>query len=134
MWTDKKGFLATLLGGTVGGGVGLYLGAIVGWAADLGDGLESLGYVLVFAAAGAWLGCLAGAYVALRLVKADPIGGTIRWLAVLAPLLVGGGTWVAVSRTDSDDFGSNFIPYLLFVASVLATAYLARRAARGARS
>ena len=109
------------------GFVGLYLGALAGWVLDIGEGFENFEGVFALAAIGCWLGCLAGAWIALRLAKADGVGSTIRWLALLAPLLVGGGAWVSVSMTDADDFGSNFIPYLLFLGCVLATAYLARR-------
>ncbi|HVM36626.1 MAG TPA: hypothetical protein VM784_14965 [Actinomycetota bacterium] len=125
---DKRGFLATLLGGFIGGSLGLFAGGTLGYAAVAGD-LDDLQGVFFIAGVGAWLGCLAGAYLVLRLAKADLIGRTILWLAVLAPPIVVGGVWIGASVTDSDDFGSGWIPYLLFLACVLVTAYLSRRLA-----
>ncbi|MDP9069442.1 MAG: hypothetical protein M3N53_14015 [Actinomycetota bacterium] len=125
---DKKGFLATLLGGVVGGSIGLAVGGTLGFAVIEG-GLDDLYGVFILAAIGAWLGGVAGAYLGLLLVKADAIRRTTAWVALLAPPIVGGGAWVAVSATDSDDFGSNWLPYLLFGLCVVTTAYLARRLA-----
>lgn len=123
-----RGFWATLIGGVVGGCIGFVGGAVLGWAvAPESEGFEGLEYVFAVAAFVAWLGSLGGAYLALRLGGVDRRGETIRWLTALAPPLVGGGSWWAVSLTDADDFGSNFIPYVIFATSVLATAYLARR-------
>ena len=138
---DTKGFVAALVAGTVGGAGGWYLGAVLGSAvlappisASAFPGrFESLEYVLTVAAVGSWLGCLAGAYLALRLLKAEPVGRTVLWLAVLAPPIAGGGSRLAVSRTDSEDFGSDFLPPVILVVSVLSPVYLARRAARGAK-
>lgn len=146
---DTKGFVTTLVGGTVGGAVGFSLGAFLGftmlaeilenivasfWAGRAGGGLdESIGTVAAVAAVGSWLGCLAGAYLALRLLKAEAVGRTVLWLAVLAPPIAGGGSRLAASRTDSDDFGSDFLPPVILVVSVLSAVYLARRAARGAK-
>lgn len=123
---DMRGFLATLLGGSVGGSLGLAGGGLLGYAVVPGD-LDDLQGVFIIAGVGAWLGCLAGACLVLLLANAEPIGRTIFWLAVLAPPIVGGGAWIGGSATDSDDFGSGWFPYLLFLACVLITAYLARR-------
>ncbi|MBA2724431.1 MAG: hypothetical protein H0U53_00430 [Actinobacteria bacterium] len=131
---DKRGFLATLLGGSIGGSLGLAAGGVLGYVVAPGDDLGDLTGVFVIAGVGAWLGSLVGAYLVLLLAKAEPVGRTILWLAVLVPPIVGGGAWIGESATDSDDFGSNWFPYFLFLACVLITAYLARRlAARSIR-
>lgn len=138
---DTKGFVAALVAGTVGGAGGWYLGAVLGSAvlappistSAFPGRFESIEYVLTAAAVGGWLGCLPGAYLALRLLKAEAVGRTVLWLAVLAPPIAGGGSRLAASRTDSDDFGSDFLPLVILVVSVLSAVYMARRAARGAK-
>jgi hypothetical protein len=128
----NKGFWATLIGGGIGGAAGLVVGLVVGYmVAPEREGLEGLEVVFAVAAVGAWVGSVGGAYSALNLAKLGAVRATVGWLAILAPPLVGGGTWLAVSLTDADDFGSNFIPYLLFTLTVWATAYLARRFGTG---
>ncbi len=131
-----RGFWATLIGGVIGGAIGVYVGALFGWVGlawlgvgSSGESYDEFFYVAVSAAIGAWLGCLAGAYGGLRLARADRVRATIGSLAVVAPTLVGGATWLGVSWTDADDYGSNFIPYVIFITSVIGTAYLARRLA-----
>lgn len=132
-----KGFWATLVGGFIGGAIGLYIGGLAGFTVLPGLGIgsdENFGdFYTVFAAAGvgAWLGCLAGAYGLLRLARADRVRVTVGALAFVAPTLVGGATWLAVSWTDADDFGSNFIPYVIFVVAAIGTAYLSRSLATG---
>ncbi len=126
-----RGFWATLIGGSIGGFAGLWPGALLGWTlVPVGDGFEGLEWVFVIAGVVAWLGSLLGAYLAFRILGIQERKATLRWLALLVPVVVGSSTALAVTWTDADDFGSNFIPYLLFVASVVLTAYLARRLGR----
>ena len=126
---DVRGFVATLAGGLVGGCAGVYLGAVVGWAILDGDDLGDLGWMLVYAAAGAWTGTVAGAGLVLRLARATHARATVTWLALLAPSIMAIGIYAAVVSADSIDVASNLIPYSAFVLCVLLTAYLPRRLA-----
>lgn len=121
-----------LVGGSIGGFIGLWPGGFgtMGLVAvfDIGSGgLEDLVWGVIGAGIGAWIGAVAGAYLLMRWSGHSHRKETTIWLSVLIPLLVGAGAWIAVSGTDSDVFGSGWLPYTVFVLSVIATAYLARR-------
>lgn len=120
----RRAFWGTLIGGMSGGVVGLIAGVYVGFAFVTG-GFEDFGKALWGAAVGAWLGALLTAYVALWMLKIDRRRSIVGWLAVLLPPVVGGAAWLGVSWTDSDDLAPNLLPYLIFTASVLASAFAA---------
>ena len=127
-----KGYLLTGVGAVFGGAAGLVGGTFLGFAVvPDGSGFEELEEVFITAFVGCWIGLLVGAYLALKAGGCSRESHTVRWLALLAPVLVGGGAWLAVSMTDADDFGSNFLPFLIFCGAVVACVWGARRLGTG---
>lgn len=132
----EKGFWAVLVGGGVGGFLGLWPGLFIaaflldafGWGTG---GLEDIGWALVGAAVGAWLGCSAGAYLLMRVMRVTARGSTAAWLTVLSPLM-GLASWVSVGLNDSetlnvDWFNLDWVFYALAALSGPVVAFLARR-------